>query len=118
MALSTLERFRLVATEFASIADSVVNGHIEIASERIDAVQFGSDYQQALAYLAAHQLAIAGRGGNASGPVVSERAGELSITYGYAQASDALETTAYGRAFIALRQSRPGTHLMTTNQEF
>lgn len=118
MALSTLERFRLVASEFSARPDSEVNDFIEMATERIDVAVFGDDYQQALAYLAAHMMAIADKNtGNSPGPVVSERAGEISRTYGYSQAVGNYKATTYGQEFIAIRRSRAGTHVLNADQD-
>ena len=60
--MSPLEIFRIVAQEFASLSDGIVNQWIELSKPLISENKFGNTYNQSLAYLAAHKLKLAGYG--------------------------------------------------------
>lgn len=87
------------APEFASspslgLALAQADGHVCAAA--------GSSRDIAVAYLAAHTLAIAERGGLAAGPVTSEREGDLAVAYGgIAGASAGYGSTTYGQQYLA-----------------
>jgi hypothetical protein len=119
MALSTLQRLKLIAPEFGSKPDSELEDYIELAAEEVSAGVFGDMYQSAVANLAAHFLTNAASDGHASGPLTSERAGEVSRSYGFSANRDGqLDTTTYGAEFKRIRNSRPGVHALTSHPKF
>lgn len=123
--MSALATLRLIAPEYASIADAVVEEWLGLAIASIaSADQWGGVYDQAVANLAAHLMARAGVGtsptpgdGSATGGgITSARTGDLAVGYGNTGgagagaasngADDDYTTTKYGLRFLALRASR------------
>jgi hypothetical protein len=60
-----LEIFRVVAAEFAAIADNTVEFWIELTRPLVSKKYFGRVYEQALALLTAHRMETAGVGATA-----------------------------------------------------
>lgn len=122
--MSALSTLRLIAPEYASIADAVVEEWLGLAIASIaGADQWGGVYDQAVANLAAHLMARAGVGttpapgdGSAnSGAITSVRTGDLAVGYGNVGGvgaggaglgDDDYTTTKYGMRYLALRASR------------
>lgn len=115
--MSSLEIFRLIATEFADIDDEAVEKWTELSKPLISSKRFGDTYNQALALLTAHRLKMAGYGDNSTGTigdtlrVGSYSEGETSINFTTNQATNLLvdaelTLTAYGLQFLSLRRSR------------
>ena len=115
---TALDVFRVVASEFSATVDADVEAMIVIVGARISTVAFSSMFDQAKAYLAAHEyamiarMAAAGSGMAGAGSIASVRAGDLAIAYGGTLASsmslgdDYYRTTPYGLAYLNLRASR------------
>ena len=61
--------FRLVATEFETLNDEVVNAWLDLTAPLISEKVFGKLYDQALALLTAHRLKMAGYGDSSYGTV-------------------------------------------------
>lgn len=112
--------FRVVADEFASTADSVVEAWISIEVARLSAFAFGTALNEAVARRVAHELTLKARNaaaagsGSAVGAVTSVRTGDLSLGYGgsgLTAGSDAeiayYQQTTHGIRFLLLRDSRP-----------
>jgi len=110
--MDALATFRALAPEFAAKTDEEVNTMIEIAKPHVT-VRFGSFYEQALAYYAAHLFAMlglvstAGSTGAAvvSGDVINEKEGDLSRSYAQystGKRPNQLDRTYYGKEFKAL----------------
>lgn len=84
--MTSLEFFRIIASQFSSISDEVVNQWLLIAGLNANTACLDDDRKNlALAYYAAHLLFLdaensSGSGGR--GPIKSEREGDLSRTYG------------------------------------
>ena len=83
---TTLEVFREVAPEFASVTDALVNVYLELAVAAHATSGWGGVYQYALSFYAAHLLKTVGNlaGGSPSsstGALVSQKDGDLSRTY-------------------------------------
>lgn len=95
----------LSTTDATAIAR--VDRFIAYAAAELTADTWGDRLDMATALLAAHKLTLTGKGGNATGPVVSERAGDLSVGYANPVSAqdglDPLDTTAYGIQFKQLR---------------
>ncbi len=110
--MDALATFRALAPEFAAKTDDEVNTMLELAKPHVT-VRFGSFYEQALSYYAAHTFAINAlitENGGASysltaGEIVSEKEGDLSRSYAQQQTAgktDLLDKTYYGKEFKAL----------------
>jgi len=128
LALSTaLQFFRFVATEFSGLSNDDVNNWIQIAADRHSGDAFGSNYEQAMAYYAAHLAALQGRaaaapvsaggGGAGVGSVVSQKAGDIGVGYGgtgsggnlnikWDRVDASLTQTSYGLEYLAIRGTR------------
>jgi len=114
--MSALEIFRLIGEEFAEVSDETVEKWLELSKPLISAKRFGNTYYQALAFLAAHRLKMAGYGDNSAGTigdalrVSSYSEGEASISYSSNQgnslmADGELALTVYGLQYLSLRRS-------------
>ncbi len=132
--ISAVELFKVVASELEPdpADDTIIELYIDLASETVDPTVFRKVYKQAVVYLAAHLKAMDDRaaasgsvGGGAVGPITGERAGEVSINYGFAGSSgnfagenEGLRSTHWGRRFVALRRSRQGVKPLSTQQYY
>jgi len=114
--MGPLKIFRLVATEFAEIGDEAVFEWFEIVKPLISKKRYGKAYDNALAYLTAHKMKMAGLGDSSMGKVDdalrvgSYSEGEVSIGFSVSQGTnispDAEYTlTAYGLQFLQIRRS-------------
>lgn len=115
--MTTLETFRLIATEFDAISDDDIENWVELVKPLISEKKFGNTYNMALALLVAHKLKMAGYGDTSTGRVddalrvSSYSEGEVSISYSASQSGsisvDAEYTlTAYGLQFLGIRRSK------------
>ena len=115
--MTTLETFRLIATEFEAISDDDIDDWVELVKPLISEKKFGNTYNMALALLVAHKLKMAGYGDTSTGRVddalrvSSYSEGEVSISYSASQSGsisvDAEYTlTAYGLQFLGIRRSK------------
>ena len=115
--MTTLETFRLIASEFEAISDDNIEDWIELVKPLISEKKFGNTYNMALALLVAHKLKMAGYGDTSTGRVddalrvSSYSEGEVSISYSASQSGsisvDAEYTlTAYGLQFLGIRRSK------------
>jgi hypothetical protein len=93
--------------EFGSEQDSRVNLFISIAALSVDSSVWDTLTDPATGYLTAHLLAMSKRGASGgSGPVTSEKVGDLARGYGQLSilGSEELASTAYGIEFLRLRR--------------
>ena len=109
---------RATMKEFSEVSDEEVNVFIDLAEPLISKKRFGKKYEQALAYLAAHKMKMAGLGkkigsfggiGDAIG-ISSVSEGETSVSFsnnlaGAASADAEYGLTVYGMQFLQLRRS-------------
>lgn len=118
MALSTLEIFRAVAPEFSAKDDAEVNVMFEVITQagELDPTTWGDMFAFGVARLAAHYFTLADRSAGAAGPVTSERAGEISINYGFLSNWDGnpLASTKHGQEYKRLMLKLAGTRMFTT----
>ena len=112
--MTELEYFRLLAPEFASVADATVNQWLAIANLQAAETCFTDDRaEMAQALYAAHLLTLSMAGGIV-GAVVSEREGDLSRTYATIKGGDTvLGSTSYGQQYIELTRPCFGVNSMT-----
>lgn len=109
------EIFRLVATEFDDLADDTIKNWLELTEPYISKKRFGKLYEQALAYLTAHRLKMAGYGDSTLGTVgdslrvASYTEGETSVSFAVNQGTNLLadaelSLTPYGLEYLSLRR--------------
>lgn len=126
--MDALAIFRMVAAEFSDVQDEDVQdeegnvtaygvkSYMEIAKAQISKKRFGNAYEQALAYLTAHRMKMAGLGNSEYGTVAdnvhmsSFSEGESSISFSSSQATNLtvdgeLSLTSYGLQFLAIRRT-------------
>ena len=113
--MTTLEIFRLVASEFSDVNDADVLKWIDLTKPLISERRFGETYEQALALLTAHKMKMAGLGDTSVGKiddmmrVSSYSEGSVSISYGTGGsgganiADEEYRLTAYGRQYLTIR---------------
>lgn len=98
-----LEIFRAVAPEYGSITDANIQVYIDLAIPQVDESQFGTDYNLAVAYLAADILSMAIKQRDSSvGIASSKKAGDLAITYAMPNVLDSYSYSIYGEMFKRL----------------
>jgi len=90
--------------EFSGTDAGVAQLWLDVAEGQVGLAVFGESTSRAHVLLASHYLKIAGEGTGAtgSGAVASRTVGSVSESYAVAPAEDALESTAYGRAYRKL----------------
>lgn len=109
------EIFRLVATEFEDLSDETVENWLDLTRPFISKRRFGKLYEQALAYLTAHRLKMAGYGNSTLGTVgdslrvASYTEGETSVSFSVNQGTNLLADaelalTPYGIEYLSLRR--------------
>lgn len=93
---TTVAQVQQVATEFASTDSDVVQSYIDIAENYVSLSFWGENrFNFIHALMTAHLMKQVSGGG--SGPVSSERLGDISVTYAAnAVSSDDLSSTTYG----------------------
>ena len=64
--MEAIEIFRLVAKEFANVTDDELEKWFQFTRPMVSRKEFGNLYEQALAYLTAHRMKMAGLGDVAS----------------------------------------------------
>jgi hypothetical protein len=94
-----------IAPELADVADATITTWATIAAASIGVARFGELASTAHALLAAHLLTTAPAGLDApAGVVASEAVGPANRSFAVTAPSDPdLGTSAYGRAFVAIR---------------
>ena len=112
--MTELDYFRLLAPEFAGVADATVNQWLSVAGNLTETGCLDTERAaMAQALYAAHLLTLSTAGG-AVGAVVSEREGDLSRTYATIKGCDTvLGSTSYGQQYIDLTRPCFGVNIMT-----
>lgn len=114
--METLGLLRIIAPEFKNVEDTIANEWIELTQQLVSQTAFGNRYQQAVAYLTAHRMKMAGLGETGIFGSMSERTGVVSYTEGSTSVSfgnntgitgsDAcLSMTSYGMEYLRLQQT-------------
>ena len=117
--MTPLEYFRLLAPEFASVADATVNSWLTMAGNLIEVGCLDAERAaMAQALYAAHLLSLttrSGQGGAAAlGPVTSEREGDLQRSYGGVKGGGTyLGQTTYGQQYLDITKVCSGSAIMT-----
>lgn len=120
------ELFKRLCPDLKDIDKTAFEEWLEIALPHVSACRFGYFYYQALVYYVGHLISLAKlineEGGSSSsiitGPVVSRKEGDLSLSYRGQGSSDSntnnpLNNTAYGKLFAELRDKVGGGSFMT-----
>lgn len=113
--MTALQIFRLVASEFDSLPDGIVESWLEMTKPMISKKRFGKLYEQSLALLCAHRLKMSGYGDTALGTVGdalrvgSYSEGETSVSFTVNQSTNLLADaelalTSYGLEYLSLRR--------------
>lgn len=117
--MTVIEVIRLIGNEFSAMDDATLGNWIELVTPMVSKKQFGTLYDQALAYLVCHKLKMSGHGDNPLGDLgtigigfavgsVSEGGSSISFVANQSSnlATDAeLGLTAYGVQYLQLRRS-------------
>ena len=117
--MTPLEYFRLLAPEFAGVADAPVQTWLTMAGNLVDTGCLDAERAaMACALYAAHLLSLTLSIGRASdgtlGAVTSEREGDLQRTYGALKGSDSwLGQTPYGQQYLDITKVCSGAAIMT-----
>lgn len=107
---------KTVAKEFATTDEQEIETWIELTEPFLSEKAFGKFYTQALAYLTAHRMKVAGLGDNTYGTIADTlrvggfNEGETAITYNTSQATNVLtdaelSLTTYGLSFLGIRRT-------------
>lgn len=120
-----VKMFKMFAPDLSELAEETIKDWIDWAYPHVRKCRFGSLYYQALVYYAAHLAslnALISNGGSSgegvvTGPIVSRREGDLSLTYGWygsgGGSSSDLDKTIYGQMFNDLVGKVGGGDVMT-----
>lgn len=114
--MTALEVFRFVAKEFDNIGDSDIEKYMELYAPLISKRRFSETYEQALAYLTAHNLKMNGYGNTENGTIAdalrvgSYSEGESSVSYTTNQQTNLTvdaeyALTVYGLKFLTLKRN-------------
>lgn len=114
--MENLTVLRTIAPEFLDVSDDVVETWLELTEPLVSKNAFGAAYEQAVAYLTAHRMKMAGLGEESLFGTAIDRAGVASYTEGSTSVSfgagassagagdSSLEQTPYGLEYLRLRQ--------------
>lgn len=114
--MDDLTLLRTIAPEFSEVSDELIRIWIELTEQLMNKEAFGAQYPQALAYLTAHRMKIAGLGAEGAFGNIADRAGVVSYTEGATSVSfgnntgvtgaeASLSLTTYGLEYLRLRQT-------------
>jgi len=109
MAATPTQLKESIAPEFATKDDSVVQVFLDRAALYLSESVFGTLYDTAVLYLAAHMMTITFRGSGDAGKIVKKKVGDIEVQYSNNSAKGAAETlseTSYGREFMRIRRTK------------
>ena len=101
----TVSDFKTDFPEFEETDNTVVTRFIGKAEIRVNRTEWGVKADDGVGYLTAHLLKRFEQGdGAASGPVASERVGDIAVSYGVSDdfKNRELASTVYGRQYLDL----------------
>ena len=110
--MTAAAKLALIAPDYATLPNAA--DYIELAEGAVSPKM--CQRELAVAYMTAHIIAMAERGGAGSGAVTSKSEGGLSIAYGGSQSQSLLSSTSYGQEFERIQRScgRMGGFVMRT----
>lgn len=97
--MSALNKLQLIAPDYAALSNA--QDYIDLADDQVSAAH--CQRELAVAYLAAHTIAMSDRGATGgSGSVTSQSEGSLTIAYGNSMSGNEIASTAYGQEYLRL----------------
>lgn len=114
--MELLTLLRTIAPEFEELEDTVLQTWLDLTQPLVSKRAFGAAYEQAVAYLAAHRMKMAGLGAEGAFGNIADRTGVVSYTEGatsvsfgnntgVAGAESSLSLTTYGMEYLRLKQT-------------
>ena len=114
--MELLTLLRTIAPEFEELEDTVLQTLLDLTQPLVSKSAFGAAYEQAVAYLAAHRMKMAGLGAEGAFGNIADRTGVVSYTEGatsvsfgnntgVAGAESSLSLTTYGMEYLRLKQT-------------
>ena len=114
--MELLTLLRTIAPEFEELEDTVLQTWLDLTQPLVSKSAFGAAYEQAVAYLAAHRMKMAGLGAEGAFGNIADRTGVVSYTEGatsvsfgndtgVAGAESSLSLTTYGMEYLRLKQT-------------
>ena len=114
--MELLTLLRTIAPEFEELEDTVLQTWLDLTQPLVSKSAFGAAYEQAVAYLAAHRMKMAGLGAEGAFGNIADRTGVVSYTEGatsvsfgnntgVACAESSLSLTTYGMEYLRLKQT-------------
>lgn len=114
--MELLTLLRTIAPEFEELEDTVLQTWLDLTQPLVSKSAFGAAYEQAVAYLAAHRMKMAGLGAEGAFGNIADRTGVVSYTEGATSVSfgnntgvagveSSLSLTTYGMEYLRLKQA-------------
>ena len=114
--MELLTLLRTIAPEFEELEDTVLQTWLDLTQPLVSKSAFGAAYEQAVAYLAANRMKMAGLGAEGAFGNIADRTGVVSYTEGatsvsfgnntgVAGAESSLSLTTYGMEYLRLKQT-------------
>ena len=114
--MELLTLLRTIAPEIEELEDTVLQTWLDLTQPLVSKSAFGAAYEQAVAYLAAHRMKMAGLGAEGAFGYIADRSGVVSYTEGatsvsfgnntgVAGAESSLSLTTYGMEYLRLKQT-------------
>lgn len=114
--MELLTLLRTIAPEFEELEDTVLQTWLDLTQPLVSKSAFGAAYEQAVAYLAAHRMKMAGLGAEGAFGNIADRTGVVSYTEGatsvsfgnntgVAGAESSRSLTTYGMEYLRLKQT-------------
>ena len=98
--MDLIDRFKLIAAEFADEEADFLNDHLAIAAERV--AESAAQRDQKICLLAAHNIDLSLKRKGTSGQVTSIKVGSAQLTYTSGNPQSEFEFSGYGRAYLQL----------------
>lgn len=104
--------------QFEGLSETVITQWLTQAERRVNPIQWGEKADDAVLWLTAHLLALTQTLGAcvspASGPIVSKKVGDLSVSYKVPDkmSQTFLASTAYGQYYLTLRAAVFGSRVL------
>lgn len=105
--LDTLNFYIQNDSALSGVPDTSKNTALSIANTRLSQDAFGTKYNDAVALLAAHILAMTSsvRGGGVGGSITAKKEGDLSVNFGSSSAfTSRMDSTNYGQMLQQLKR--------------
>ena len=114
--MELLPLLRTIAPEFEELEDTDLQTWLDLTQPLVSKSAFGAAYEQAVAYLAAHRMKMAGLGAEGAFGNIADRTGVVSYTEGATSVSfgnntgvdgaeSSLSLTTYGMEYLRLKQT-------------